>query len=92
MIDLARKVTSTNPGSKAEFINAREDDRNYRVPPEKIRRLLGSECRYYVDERIALLADWVRENRPNYQGPAHHNQMYRNYSAPMTALPTPKTA
>lgn len=79
MIELAQKITSVIPGSKAEFITAKEDDRNYRVSSEKIQKLLGFEFRYTVDEGIALLADWVRENRPSYQDPVYHNHMYRNY-------------
>lgn len=79
MIDLARKITTIIPGSKAEFITTQEDDRNYRVLSEKIQQLLGLEYRYTIDEGIALLADWVRKNRPDYQDPIYHNHMYRDH-------------
>ena len=78
MIELARKITNIIPGSKAEFIITKEDDRNYRVSSEKIQKLLGFEHRYTVDKGIALLADWVRENQPNYQDPIYHNHLYRS--------------
>lgn len=78
MIELARKITNIIPGSKAEFITNKEDDRNYRVSSEKIRQLLGFEYRYSIDEGIELLADWVRGNQPDYQDPIYHNHMYRN--------------
>ena len=45
MIDLARKITTIIPGSKAEFVTTQEDDRNYRVSSEKIQQLLGLEYR-----------------------------------------------
>lgn len=79
MIDLARMITTIIPGSKAEFITTQEDDRNDRVSSEKIQQLLGLECRYTIDEGIALLADWVRKNRPDYQDPIYHNHMYRDH-------------
>jgi len=79
MIELAQKIIKKIPGSKAEFITAKEDDRNYRVSSDKIQKLLGFEHGYTVDEGIALLADWVRENQPDYQDPIYHNHMYRNH-------------
>lgn len=79
MIELAQKITSIIPDSKAEFITAKEDDRNYRVSSEKIQQLLGFECRYTVAEGIATLADWVRENQPIHSDPIYHNHMYRDH-------------
>ena len=79
MIELAQRITNKVPGSKAEFITSKEDDRNYRVSSEKIQKLLGFEHGYTIDEGIVMLADWVRENQPNYQDPIYHNHLYRNY-------------
>lgn len=77
MIELAHKITGVIPDSKAEFVTTKEDDRNYKVSSEKIKQLLGFECRYSVSEGISMLADWVRENRPEYGDPIYHNHMYR---------------
>jgi hypothetical protein len=77
MIESARKVTSIIPGGKDEFINAREDDRHYRVSSENIRRLPGFERGYSVDGGIALPAGRVRANRPERRDPASHSHMYR---------------
>jgi len=79
MIELAQKITSIVPDCMAEFVTTKEDDRNYRVSSEKVRQLLGFECRYSVADGIATLADWVRENRPNYSDPIYHNHMYGEY-------------
>lgn len=77
MIELGHKITGIIPDSKAEFVTTKEDDRNYRVSSEKIQQLLGFECRYSVSEGISMLADWVREHRPEYGDPMYHNHMYR---------------
>lgn len=79
MIELAQLITSIVPGSRAEFITTKEDDRNYRVSSDKIRHLLGFECAYSIADGIATLADWVRENRPDYNHPIYHNHMYRTH-------------
>jgi len=79
MIELAQKITTIIPDSKAEFVTTKEDDRNYKVSGEKIQQLLGFECRYSIGEGIATLADWVRENRPHYSDSIYHNHRYREY-------------
>ncbi len=77
MIELAKRIESIVPGSTATFVTTKEDDRNYRVSSEKIQQLLNFQYKYSIDEGIALLANFVRADRPDYKDPVYHNHMYR---------------